>query len=140
MEKIKNLINRKLNLSIKISSDVFECYQINDRCHLIYLNESISHDDIKNLLNKIDKFCKETNLDDWKSFMVLAETDEEFSKKELFYFDNVNTFVSLFLINQNKNKIFSNPQWVFVRGVGFRKYVKQIESILRISFDCFSIN
>ena len=129
MDKIKNLINRKLNLAIKIQSDIFECYQINDRRYLIYFNEPINHNNIQNLLNRIDKFCEEKNFSDWKSFIVLAETDEEFSKKELFYFNNVNTFATLFLINQNKKKIFSNHQWIFVNGVGFRKYVKQIESI-----------
>ena len=51
---------------------------------------------------------------------------KEAIKKELFWFEGVNTFVLFYLINEKTNKIFMDDSWIFVMGCNYRKYVRRI--------------
>lgn len=67
---------------------------------------------------------------EWKTLIVVGKTTDVYKKEELLYFNNVNTFVVFYLINEELNKIFMNDSWIFTIGLNYRKYIKRLNGIL----------
>ena len=67
---------------------------------------------------------------EWKTLIVVGKTTDVYKKEELIYFNNVNTFVVFYLINEELNKIFMNDSWIFTIGLNYRKYIKRLNGIL----------
>lgn len=67
---------------------------------------------------------------EWKTLIVVGKTTDVYKKEELIYFNNVNTFVVFYLINEELNKIFMNDSRIFAIGLNYRKYIKRLNGIL----------
>lgn len=67
---------------------------------------------------------------EWKTLIVVGKTTDVYKKEELLYFNNVNTFVVFYLINEELNKIFMNDSRIFAIGLNYRKYIKRLNGIL----------
>lgn len=131
MKSIKEVLRKELQLDNPIQNDFFCCYQLKQKRYLIFLDENITKENISALLKKIQQYCKNKYFSNWKSIIIIAWTNQEFAKKELVYFDNVNTFVILYLIDPIHKKQYNNLQWVFPIGLNYKKYVKKISLILK---------
>ena len=51
-------------------------------------------------------------------------------KVDLFYFNNVNTFVVFYLINEEADEVYMNDSWISAIGLNYKKYVRKINEIL----------
>lgn len=67
---------------------------------------------------------------EWKTLIVVGKTTDVYKKEELIYFNNVNTFVVFYLINEELNKIFMNDSRICAIGLNYRKYIKRLNGIL----------
>ena len=54
----------------------------------------------------------------------------KFKKVDLLYFNNVNTFVVFYLINEETNEVYMNDSWISALGLNYKKYVRKINEIL----------
>ena len=116
-------------LNIKIESDL-SCYLLAKGRYLVFWNELIGEETIESVLKAIEQKTNNCNFSNWKTFIVVGKTKEEFDKSDLFYFNSVNTFVVFYLINEEKNKVFMNDSWIFVLGSNYKKYVRKIHKII----------
>ena len=48
---------------------------------------------------------------------------EKFKKVDLLYFNNVNTFVVFYLINEEANEVYMNNSWISALGLNYKKYL-----------------
>ncbi len=99
--------------------------------YLIFWEDLIEKDSIEKILNQLQEKTNNAIFSKWKTLIVLGETNDCYEKEDLFYFNNVNTFVVFFLINQKDNKIFMNDSWIFPIGCNYRKYIRKIDKIIR---------
>lgn len=84
----------------------------------------------KNLLNAYEKKTSNSKFTKYKTLIVIGETTDIFKKEDLFYFNNINTFVVFYLINEELNKVYMNCSWIFPLGLNYNKYVKKINEII----------
>lgn len=61
---------------------------------------------------------------------MVGKTKEKFKKVDLLYFNNVNTFVVFYLINEETNEIYMDDSWISAIGLNYKKYVRKIGGIL----------
>ena len=61
---------------------------------------------------------------------MVGKTKEKFKKVDLLYFNNVNTFVVFYLINEETNEVYMNDSWISALGLNYKKYVRKINEIL----------
>lgn len=124
-EKIKNnypLINR-------IDFDL-ECYLLDKRRYLIFWDKLIVKSEIINDLNYLSSKIKNNSFPEWKTFIIVGKTKDKFKKDELFFFDNVSTFVVFYLFNEETNEIYFNDYWIYALGCSYRKYIRKINAII----------
>lgn len=107
-----------------------DCYVLNKRRYLLFWDSLINKDTVYEVLNKIQKETNSSNFTEWKTIIVAGETNDVFTKEELFYFNGVNTFVVFYLVNFKENKVFMNDSWIFPIGCSYKKYVKKINEIV----------
>ena len=62
---------------------------------------------------------------------MLGKTKEKFKKVDLLYFNNVNTFVVFYLINEETNEVYMNDSWISSLGLNYKKYVRKMKIILK---------
>ena len=129
--KFKEVMKQGLNLTNRMDCRL-DCYQLAKRRFIIFNENKINHNDISAVLESVSDNCSDERFGEWKTFIVLAETDEVFEKSELFYSDNVNTFVVFYLINLSQKKAFTNDQWIFALGCNFKKHIHKIDDIVRL--------
>lgn len=106
------------------------CYLLDKRRYLILWDELIQKDSIKGVLNYLEERTKNTNFTEYKTLIVIGKTKEKFKKSDLLYFDNVNTFVVFYLINEETNDIYMNDSWISSLGLNYKKYIRKINEIL----------
>ncbi len=121
-DKILDFYNLK---GKNINGDV---YLLKKNRYLTFLNTTITHANIESFLEPLENSVQ-TNK--WKTIIVVAEADEFFSKKDLFYFNSVDTFIVFILLNKNNMEIYYFANWIYVLGLNFKKYVKQIVEIMK---------
>lgn len=63
----------------------------------------------------MDVFNKNTknNFTERKTLIIVGHTDEQFNKKDLLFFNGIDTFMVYYLINDNNNEIYYNDQRMF---------------------------
>ncbi len=127
---IQEKLIKEYPLTNKIESDL-NCYLLDKKRYLIFWENLIEKDSIEKVLNQLQEKTNNAIFSKWKTLIVLGETNDFFEKEDLFYFNNVNTFVVFFLINQKDNKIFMNDSWIFPIGCNYRKYIRNIDKIIR---------
>lgn len=59
-----------------------------------------SKDSIGKLLNYLEENTKNTPFTEYKTIIVVGKTKDKFKKRELLYFNNVNTYVVFYLIEE----------------------------------------
>lgn len=61
---------------------------------------------------------------------MVGKTKDKFNKRELLYFNNVNTYVVFYLIEEETNNVYMNDSWISSLGLNYKKYIKKINEIL----------
>ena len=120
----KEKIIREYPLKDKINCEL-DCYCLAKRRYLIFYEDLIQKKDSYQILKKIQSKTRNSSFTEWKTLIVVGKTNDEFKKEELFYFNNVNTFVVFLLIDESKNKIYKNNSWIFALGCNYKKYVNK---------------
>ena len=126
---IKEKLIQNYPLINKVKSEL-DCYVLNKRRYLIFLDDLIEKNSIKKTLNYLEEKTKSVEFTKFKTLIVVSKTKEKFTKKELLYFNNIDTFVVFYLINENSNKIYMNSSWIFALGLNYKKYIRKINKIL----------
>ncbi len=127
---IKEKIINHYPLQERVSC-ALECYQLANKRYLVFVDALI---DQKNIMQVLQLLENETNcgtFSEWKTLIVVGETQEPFKKGDLFYFNGVNTFVVFYLIDNLNQEIYMNDSWIFTVGLNYRKYVRKIDKIVR---------
>ena len=127
---INEKIIKNYPLTNKVDCDL-NCYCLDKRRYLVFWDEDIRKNSIEEVLNKIGRKTAHPSFTEWKTIIVVGKTTDEFKKKDLFFFNNVNTFVVFYLIDEEKNKIYMNDSWIYVMGYNFKKHVRKINKIIQ---------
>lgn len=61
---------------------------------------------------------------------MVGKTKDKFKKRELFYFNNINTYVVFYLIGQETNNVYMNDSKISSLGLNYKRYVRKIIKIL----------
>lgn len=127
MEINKNQIVKELGIE---KSDDFnlETYKLTKKRYLLFNDKPIVKSKINEYLEFIsDEFSTKGK---YKTIIVVAETNDAFEKKELVYFDNVDTLVVFYLVNSDTGEVYMDDSWTFMLGLNYRKYVRSINKII----------
>lgn len=127
---IQEKIIEKYPLTCKIESEL-NCYLIANRRYLIFWEKLIEKDSLEQILNQLQEKTNNSNFSKWKTLIIFGKTNDAFQKEDLFYFNNVDTFVVFYLVNEKINKTFMNDSWIFVLGCNYRKYIRKIDKIIK---------
>lgn len=108
----------------------FECYEVMKRRYVIFYDEKINRENMEFLLDVFNDNSK-NKFTERKTLIVVGHTDEKFNKKDLLFFNGVDTFVVYYLINDNNNEIYFNDQRVFWFSLDWKKIIKKFNEILK---------
>ena len=122
-------IVKELNLENKIDCDMC-CYSLAPKKYIIFEESDINKANIEYVLKKVSDNCNNGNFSTWKSIIIFGNTTDSFKKKDLLYFDGINTIVVFYLINSLENMIYMNDSWIFPLGMNFRTYVRKINKVM----------
>lgn len=61
---------------------------------------------------------------------MVGKTKDKFKKRELLYFNNINTYVVFYLIGQETNNVYMNDSKISSLGLNYKRYVRKIIKIL----------
>ena len=128
-EKYVEKLIKEYPLTNKIESEL-NCYLLAKRRYLVFWEDLIEKKSMETILNYIQAKTKNFKFSKWKAFIIIGKTQEVFIKKDLFWFDGVNTFAVFYLINEKENEIFMDDSWIFTLGCNYKKYVRRINQIL----------
>ena len=125
---IKDKLIKEYPLTKKINCS-FECFEVMKRRYVIFYDKKINKENMKSLLdvfndNPTNSFTEK------KSLIIVGHTDEKFDKKDLLFFNGVDTFVVYYLINDDNNEIYFNDQRVFWFSVDWKKIIRKFNEIL----------
>lgn len=124
---IKDKLIKEYPLTKKINCS-FECFEVMKRRYVIFYDKKINKENMKSLL---DVFNDNPNsFTEKKSLIIVGHTDEKFDKKDLLFFNGVDTFVVYYLINDDNNEIYFNDQRVFWFSVDWKKIIRKFNEIL----------
>ena len=126
---IKDKLISQYPLTKKIKCS-FECFEVIKRRYVVFFDKKINKGNIETLL---DEFYKVTNnfTSKVKTLIIVGYTDEQFNKKDLLFFNGVDTFIVYYLINEDKNEIYYNDQRVFWFSSDWKKIIKKFNEILK---------
>lgn len=113
----------------KVDSEL-NCYLLDKKRYLVFWDELVKYESIEEVLNYLYKKTKNSNFSEFKTLIVISKTKENFKKADLLYFDNVNTIVVFYLINEETNEVYMNDSWISFIGLNYKKYVRKINEIL----------
>lgn len=126
-------IQEKIILNYPLLKQVdseLNCYLLEKKRYLVFWDELIKKDLIHELLNYLQEKTNNSNFTKYKTLIVVGKTKEKFKKVDLLYFNNVNTFVVFYLINEENNEVYMNDSMIFVIGLNYKKYVRRINEII----------
>ena len=126
---IKDKLIKEYPLTKKIECS-FECFEVIKRRYVIFYDEKINRGNIESLLDIFNENTK-NNFTEKKTLIIVGHTDEQFDKKDLLFFNGVDTFVVYYLINDNNSEIYFNDQRVFWFSVDWKKIIKKFNEILK---------
>lgn len=116
-------------LGVDRSTDFkLETYKLAKKRYLLFKDKAINKEQINEYLEFISKEFNTNGK--FKTIIVVAETKDEFTKKELVYFDNVDTLVVFYLVNSDEDLVYMDDSWTFMLGLNYRKYVRKINEIV----------
>lgn len=126
---IQDRIIKNYPLTSKVNC-ALNCYLLDNKRYLVFWDETITKQSITKILESLDNNTKGSDFSQWKTLIVVGKTSESFKKEELFYFDNVSTFVVFYLVNEHTKEAYKNESWIFTLGLNYKKYIKKIDRIL----------
>lgn len=126
---IKEKLINNYPLIKKMDCD-FECFEVMKRRYVIFYNKKINKENMEFLLDAFNDNSKSI-FTEKKTLIIVGHTDEKFNKKDLLFFNGVDTFVVYYLINDNTNEIYFNDQRVFWFSVDWKKIIKKFNKILK---------
>ena len=126
---LRDYIIKKLELKKLCQTDF---YGVGKKIYFKFEDSIINHDNIDSILDKISDCVNTSDFTKYKSIIVIGKTDELFKSKELLYFDNKNSFVVFYLINEENNTIYYNDFWIFALGLNYRKYIKKLNKVIKL--------
>ncbi len=107
----------------------FKCFEVIKRRYVIFYNGIINRENMETLLDVFNKSAR-NNFSERKTLIVVGHTNEQFNKKDLLFFNGVDTFVVYYLINDMAKEIYFNDQRVFWFSVDWKKIIKKFNEIL----------
>lgn len=113
----------------KVDSEL-NCYLLDKNRYLVFWDELIKVELVEEILNYLEEKTKNSNFSEFKTLIVISKTKEKFKKADLFYFNNFNTIVVFYLINEETNEVYMNDSWISFLGLNYKKYVRKINKIL----------
>lgn len=113
----------------KVDSEL-NCYLLDKNRYLVFWDELIKVELVEEILNYLEEKTKNSNFSEFKTLIVISKTKEKFKKADLLYFNNVNTIVVFYLINEETNEVYMNDSWISFLGLNYKKYVRKINEIL----------
>ena len=113
----------------KVDSEL-NCYLLGKKRYLVFWEELIKCESVEEILNYLEEKTKNSNFSEYKTLIVVSKTKEKFKKADLLYFNNVNTIVVFYLINEETNEVYMNDSWILFLGLNYKKYVRKINKIL----------
>jgi hypothetical protein len=130
-EMIKKAIlsGLKLDTSAKISC-AFECYCIKKRRYLVFLDAKIRRQDILPLLDELKQETNNENFSDFKSLIVVCETDESVTNNDVIFFDNVKKFIVFVAILPNRHGVLTDTHWIYMLGLNYNSITRKIRRII----------
>lgn len=128
MNIIEKII-KEYPLTTKIDCEL-DCYSLAKKRYLVFWRNNIEKNNIEKILNIIEEKTNNQKFDNFRTIIVVGNTNDNFKKSDLFYFNGVNIFVVFYLINEQKNKIFYNDSWIFTLGLNYRRFVKKLNKLL----------
>lgn len=129
---IKDRLIKEYPLTKKIESS-FECFEVIKRRYVIFYDENINRGNMESLLDEFNENAN-NSFSERKTLIIVGHTDEQFHKKDLLFFNGVDTFVVYYLINDDNNEIYFNDQRVFWFSVDWKKIIKKFNEILNPCF------
>lgn len=109
-----------------------KCYEVIKRRYVLFYDEIINKANMESLLDFFNAITKNNNFSGKKTLIVVGRTEEQFDKKDLLFFNGVDTFVVYYLINEEKNEIYFNNQRNFLFSIGWKKIIEEFNKILNI--------
>lgn len=126
---IQEKIIRNYPLVNKVDCEL-KCYLLAKKRYLVFYDELIKKESIEEVLKCLEEKTNNSKFTEFKTFIVVGKTLEDYKKEDLLYFNNVNTFVVFYLINEETNKMYMNDSRIFTIGLNYKKYVRKINEIL----------
>ena len=99
---IKEKLIKEYPLTKKIEYS-FECYEVIDRRYVIFYDKKINKANIESLLDVFNDNTKGI-FTEKKTLIIVGFTDEWFDKKDLLFFNGVDTLIVYYLINEKNNQ------------------------------------
>ena len=125
---IKEKLIKEYPLTRKIEYP-FECFETIKRRYVVFYDEKkINKDNMVSLLDVFNNNARK-NFTEKKTLIIVGNTDEQFNKKDLLFFNGVDTFVVYYLINDTNNEIYFNDQINCFFSIGWRKIIKKFNAI-----------
>lgn len=106
------------------------CYLLEKRRYLVFWNDLIQRESIEKILEYLGEKTNNSMFTEFKTLIVVGKTKDSFKKNELLYFNNVNTYIVFYLINEELGKTYMNDSWIFSLGLNYKKHIRKINEIL----------
>ena len=126
---IKDKLIKEYPLTKKVDCS-FECYEVIKRRYVLFFDEKINRNNIESLLIEFEEATKK-GFSRIKTLIVVGQTDEQFEKEDLLFFNGIDTFVTYYLKNDTNNEIYFNDQRIFWFSVDWEKIIKKFNAILK---------
>jgi hypothetical protein len=132
MELFKKIVSQ-YPLTDQITPDT-ALFRVLKKRFVLFQETQVDKQNIKAVLDETKSTIDRLNIPGWRTVVVVAPTQDSFESDELFYFDNVNTFVVFYLIDEQKKRVYMNDSWIFALGMNYKKVVRKINEIVKEYF------
>lgn len=125
---IKEKIINEYPLTKKIECE-FECYEATAHRFVIFYDKPINSANMEFMLYEFGESIK-GKYSQAVAVIIVAYTDEEFKKEDIFYFNGIDTYSLYCLLNTNNNKVYFNNLKVFAFDAEEKEFIKRFDQIL----------
>ena len=132
MQKIKKAIITDFQLKDRLNCAV-ECYLLKKRRFLVFIDDLVTKnnecDIADNIIKSLDDGGIKGGINNCKTIIVVAYTNESFKLNYLSLFNGINTFVEYILINQQTKEVYYRKNIIpepFAIGLSCGSLMKRI--------------
>lgn len=136
MQNIKKAILTDFQLKDRLNCSV-ECYLLKKRRFLVFIDDIVTNDNEYSIADKIIKSLDDGGIkggiNNCKTIIVVAYTNEFFKPNYLSLYNNINTFVEYILINQQTKEVYYRKNIIpepFAFGLSCGSLMKRIYRIV----------